>query len=79
MTIGEYKSIEHRAFVNHKKEFLSFPAFHNLNTRSMICPMRELLKEKTTNYKTITDEEYVRPVISCTLDGKGLLTHTRTA
>lgn len=77
MSNGEYKSIEHRAVVNPEKERLSIAAFHSPNIRAMIGPLPDIVKENAANYKTISNEEYIKLVVTSKLDGKSLLDHMR--
>lgn len=77
MSNGEYKSIEHRAVVNPEKERLSIAAFHSPNIRTMIGPLPDLVQENAANYKTISNEEYIKLVVTSKLDGKSLLDHMR--
>lgn len=77
MSNGEYKSIEHRAVVNPEKERLSIAAFHSPNIRAMIGPLPDLVKENAANFKTISNEEYIKLVVTSKLDGKSLLDHMR--
>jgi len=73
MSNGEYKSIEHRAVVNQEKERLSIAAFHSPILDAMVGPLPDLVKEKGAKYKSITNEEYLRLVITSKLDGKSFL------
>lgn len=77
MSNGEYKSIEHRAVVNPEKERLSIAVFHSPNIRAMIGPLPDIVKENAANYKTISNEEYIKLVVTSKLDGKSLLDHMR--
>lgn len=77
MSNGEYKSIEHRAVVNPEKERLSIAAFHSPNIRAIIGPLPDIVKENAANYKTISNEEYIKLVVTSKLDGKSLLDHMR--
>ncbi|KAG6636129.1 S-norcoclaurine synthase 1-like [Carya illinoinensis] len=78
MSNGEYKSIEHRAVVNRRKERLSIAAFHSPNMRTMIGPVPDIVKENTANYKNINHEDYFRLVIASKPDGKTLLDHMKS-
>ncbi|XP_021811764.1 protein SRG1-like [Prunus avium] len=73
---GEYKSIEHRAVVNTERERLSIAGFHSPNMMTMIGPMPDLVK-KAANYKAISNEEYIRLVVTSKLNGKNLLDHMK--
>lgn len=44
---------------------------------SMIGPLPDLVKEKAANYKAISNEEYIRLVVTSKLDGKHLLDHMK--
>lgn len=77
MSNGEYKSIEHKAVVNPEKERLSIAAFHSPNIRAIIGPLPDIVKENAANYKTISNEEYIKLVVTSKLDGKSLLDHMR--
>ncbi|GLT91187.1 hypothetical protein SLE2022_090870 [Rubroshorea leprosula] len=68
---GEYRSIEHRAMVNPKKERLSVAAFHSIQAK--VGPLPDLVKEKKPKFKTVTHDEYISMAISNKLDGKHLL------
>lgn len=63
--------------VNPEKERLSIAAFHSPNIRTMIGPLPDLVKENAANYKTISNEEYIKLVVTSKLDGKSLLDHMR--
>ncbi|CAI0471141.1 unnamed protein product [Linum tenue] len=76
MSNGEYKSIEHRAVVNPEKERLSIAAFHNTNFNAMIGPLPAIIskdQKQAPNYKTVSAIDYIKLVVSCKLDGKGLV------
>ncbi|KVH91899.1 Non-heme dioxygenase N-terminal domain-containing protein [Cynara cardunculus var. scolymus] len=55
------------------EERLSIAAFHGPGLEVKIGPLPELVKEKTTKYKTIDGEDYLRLIISSKLDGKSLI------
>ncbi|KAI3691734.1 hypothetical protein L6452_31536 [Arctium lappa] len=74
---GEYRSIEHRALVDLEKERLSIAAFHFPGLETMIRPLTEVVKEKTTKYKTIGAEDFMRLIVSSKLDGKCLIEHIK--
>ncbi|KAH6792491.1 hypothetical protein C2S52_002968 [Perilla frutescens var. hirtella] len=73
MSNGEYRSIEHRAVVNTKKERLSIAAFHSPNIDTSIGPFSDLTKTTCEKYKRLTHKEYVTLVVNTKLDGKSLL------
>lgn len=68
-------STEHRAVVDPEKERLSIAAFHGPNMITVIGPLPELVQDKkvAANFKTISNEEFVRFAIASKLDGKSLL------
>ncbi|CAI0396508.1 unnamed protein product [Linum tenue] len=74
MSNGVYKSIEHRALVNHKKERLSIAAFHDPNVDAMIGPLPNLLikdpKKQAPNYKSISHQDFKKLGRKMKLDGK---------
>ncbi|CAI0418418.1 unnamed protein product [Linum tenue] len=83
MSNGEYKSIEHRAIVNHKKERLSIAAFHNPNANVMIGPLPDILikdqKQQAAKYKSISHQDYMKLAGKIKLDGKdkGFIHHMK--
>ncbi|KAL5973664.1 hypothetical protein ACLOJK_030318 [Asimina triloba] len=70
LTNGIYRSIEHRAVINTEKERLSIVAFHSLNLKAGIGPLADLVKDGEARYKSLSNEEYIRLMISRKLDGK---------
>ncbi|CAK9148383.1 unnamed protein product [Ilex paraguariensis] len=77
MSNGEYSSIEHRAVVNFGKARLSIAAFHSPNVSTNIGPLADLMRESGAKYKTLSNDNYVRLIVSSKLDGKSLLNHMR--
>lgn len=77
MSNGEYKSIEHRAVVNTEKNRISVAAFHGPHTKAMVGPLPELVKKRPAKYKTISNEDYLRLLLSRKLDGKSLIDHMK--
>ncbi|XP_024026516.1 S-norcoclaurine synthase 1 [Morus notabilis] len=77
MSNGEYKSIEHRAVVNTEKNRISVAAFHGPHTKAMVGPLPELVKKSPAKYKTISNEDYLRLLLSRKLDGKNLIDHMK--
>ncbi|CAI0396537.1 unnamed protein product [Linum tenue] len=74
MSNGVYKSIEHRALVNHKKERLSIAAFHDPNVDAMIGPLPNLhtldQEKQAPNYKSISHQDFKKLGRKMKLDGK---------
>ncbi|CAI0396550.1 unnamed protein product [Linum tenue] len=74
MSNGVYKSIEHRALVNHKKERLSIAAFHDPNVDAMIEPLPNLhtldQEKQAPNYKSISHQDFKKLGRKMKLDGK---------
>ncbi|CAL1376102.1 unnamed protein product [Linum trigynum] len=83
MSNGEYKSIEHRAVVNHEKERLSIAAFHSPNAKVVIGPLPEILvkdqKKQAPSYKSISHQDYIKLAGKIKLDGKdkGFIHHMK--
>ncbi|XWS62104.1 hypothetical protein CRYUN_Cryun07bG0182200 [Craigia yunnanensis] len=73
MSNGEYKSIEHRAVVNPRKERLSIAAFHHPNICTKLGPLPDLVKTNEARYKTLPLEEFLKLKLSSKLNGKGPL------
>ncbi|KAK2985053.1 hypothetical protein RJ640_016973 [Escallonia rubra] len=73
MSNGEYSSIEHRALVNVEKERVSIAAFHSPNVEANVGPLPDLVEKEGAKYKTISNEDFMKLVISNKLDGKSLL------
>ncbi|KAI5437388.1 hypothetical protein KIW84_023483 [Lathyrus oleraceus] len=74
MTNGIYRSIEHRATVNSKKERISIAAFHRPQMSKVIGPTPSLVtSEKPALFKTITMEDYYKAFFSRKLLGKSCL------
>ncbi|XP_006644153.1 protein SRG1-like [Oryza brachyantha] len=73
-TNGRYKSVEHRAVVNTKKERLSVVAFHSPSIHAIIGPLREMVAhEDDAVYKNIDHDEFMKLFFSAKLDGKSFL------
>ncbi|CAL1374103.1 unnamed protein product [Linum trigynum] len=77
MSNGEYKSVEHRVVVNPEKERLSIAAFHNTTSNAMIGPLPDLInrgeQKQAPKYKTVSTTDYIKLVMSSTLEGKCLI------
>lgn len=67
---GRYKSIEHRAMINTKKERLSLATFHSPCHDAMVGPLPELVKGGEKKYKTVSLDDYMKAYLSGELDGK---------
>ncbi|XP_058104212.1 S-norcoclaurine synthase 1-like [Magnolia sinica] len=70
---GVYRSIEHRAVINTEKERLSIAAFHSPAMSTAIGPLPDLTKDSEAYYKTVSNKDYVKFIISSKLDGKSTL------
>ncbi|KAK4421119.1 protein SRG1 [Sesamum alatum] len=71
VTNGAYRSIEHRATVNSKKERLSIATFLSPNQDGHLGPTASLVTPQTpAKFKTIGMIEYAKGLISRQLDGK---------
>ncbi|GAU21696.1 hypothetical protein TSUD_242680 [Trifolium subterraneum] len=74
MTNGIYRSIEHRATVNSKKERISIAAFHDIEMGGYLTPACSLVTpENPALYKTITSKEYVEGLLGSKIKGKSYL------
>ncbi|WJX57504.1 Oxoglutarate-dependent flavonoid 7-O-demethylase 1 [Trifolium repens] len=74
VTNGIYRSIEHRAIVNSKKERISIASFQNANMSKVIGPTPGLVThERPALFKTLTVEEYFKVFFSNELKGKSCL------
>ncbi|PIA32652.1 hypothetical protein AQUCO_04400084v1 [Aquilegia coerulea] len=70
MSNGIYKSIEHRAVINPLKERLSIAAFHDAEFGTMMGPLPDLVKVDREKYRTVSQTDFFRQVITSKLDGK---------
>ncbi|XP_028548097.1 protein SRG1-like [Dendrobium catenatum] len=70
---GKYKSIEHRAVVNHEKERISVAGFHTLNIGDFVGPIPEIVKGDELLYKSLPFEEYAKQIFASKLEGKSIL------
>ncbi|MED6187054.1 hypothetical protein PIB30_072733 [Stylosanthes scabra] len=74
VTNGIYRSIEHRAVVNSKKERLSFATFYSPRLESILGPASSLItKETPPKFKTIKTKEYLEGLFARKLDGKSYI------
>jgi len=74
LTNGIYRSIEHRATVNSKKERISVAAFHRPQMSKVIGPTPRLVTlERPALFKTLTVEDYYKAFFSRKLQGKSCL------
>lgn len=73
-TNGRYKSAEHRAVVDTKKERLSIAAFHSPSVHAVIGPLMEMVAhEDEAVYKSIGHDEFMKLFFSSKLEGKSFL------
>uniref|UniRef100_A0A0D9V0P1 Fe2OG dioxygenase domain-containing protein n=1 Tax=Leersia perrieri TaxID=77586 RepID=A0A0D9V0P1_9ORYZ len=73
-TNGRYKSVEHRAVIDMKKERLSIAAFHSPSIHAIIGPLKEMLaNEDEAVYKSIDHDEFMKLFFSSKLEGKSFL------
>ncbi|WOL00243.1 hypothetical protein Cni_G08956 [Canna indica] len=70
---GEYKSIEHRAIVNTRRERLSVAAFHFPKEDAVIGPLPGLVKEGKAKYKSENYRALMKAFYGSKLDGKSLV------
>ncbi|KAL2475098.1 2-oxoglutarate (2OG) and Fe(II)-dependent oxygenase superfamily protein [Abeliophyllum distichum] len=78
VTNGIYRSIEHRATVNSKKERLSIATFFNPNMDGDLGPAPSLVTPETpAKFKTISFADYLKGLFSRELDGKSYLDSMR--
>lgn len=74
MTNGIYRSIEHRAFVNSKKERLSFATFYNPKLDGEFGPAPSLITPETPAlFKSIGVAEHLKGLFSRELRGKSFI------
>ncbi|GAU21701.1 hypothetical protein TSUD_242730 [Trifolium subterraneum] len=74
LTNGIYRSIEHRATVNMKKERISIAAFHRPQMSKVIGPTPSLVtSERPALFKTLTVQDYYKAFFSRQLQGKSCL------
>lgn len=74
LTNGIYRSIEHRATVNSKKERISIATFHRPQMSRVIGPTPSLVTpERPALFKTLVVEDYYKAFFSCQLQGKSCL------
>ncbi|CAI8588021.1 unnamed protein product [Vicia faba] len=74
ITNGIYRSIEHRAIVNSKKERISIATFHRLNMSRVIGPIPCLITpERPALFKTIGVADFFNGYLSRKLEGKSYL------
>ncbi|KAF2950063.1 hypothetical protein DAI22_01g163800 [Oryza sativa Japonica Group] len=73
-TNGRYKSAEHRAVVDMKKERLSIAAFHSPSVHAVIGPLKEMVAhEHEAVYRSIGHDEFMKLFFSSKLEGKSFL------
>ncbi|PNX81073.1 protein SRG1-like, partial [Trifolium pratense] len=74
LTNGIYRSIEHRATVNSKKERISIATFHRPPMSKVLGPTPSLVtSEMPALFKTLTVEDYYKVFFSRQLQGKSCL------
>ncbi|XP_004490337.1 protein SRG1-like [Cicer arietinum] len=78
LTNGIYRSIEHRATVNSKKERISIATFHRPQRNKVIGPTPSLVTpERPAMFKTLSVQEYYKAFFSRKLEGKSCLDSIR--
>ncbi|GMJ05351.1 SENESCENCE-RELATED GENE 1, senescence-related gene 1 [Hibiscus trionum] len=79
ITNGTYRSIEHRATVNSKRERLSIATFCGLGIDGEIGPAPSLISEQTPAiFRRVKVEEYYKGLFARKLQGKSYLDFMRT-
>ncbi|XP_010540138.1 PREDICTED: protein SRG1-like [Tarenaya hassleriana] len=74
ITNGTYRSVEHRAMVNHAKERLSVATFHSPGMDTEIGPAKSLVdRHETAVFRSVTTEDYFKGLFSRELNGKSYL------
>ncbi|XP_061340690.1 protein SRG1-like [Gastrolobium bilobum] len=74
LTNGIYRSIEHRATINSKKERISIATFHRPQMSKVIGPIPSLVSpERPALFKSIGVADYYKAFLSRELQGKSLL------
>ncbi|PRQ30842.1 putative codeine 3-O-demethylase [Rosa chinensis] len=77
-TNGTYRSIEHRAIVNSKKERLSIATFYSPRLDGEICPAPSLITEEThAAYTSIGVQDFFTALFVRKLQGKSFLDDLR--
>ncbi|KAI9074094.1 hypothetical protein K1719_032989 [Acacia pycnantha] len=75
---GIYKSIEHRATVNSKKERMSMATFFNARSHGVIGPLLNLVtSERPPQFKTIPLSDFWKTFFTRQLQGKSNLDYLR--
>ncbi|KEH38517.1 protein SRG1 [Medicago truncatula] len=78
LTNGIYRSIEHRAIVDTKKERLSIATFHSLNQDGIVGPLESLITEETPpRFKKVGVDEYFKNFFARKLEGKAFIDDMR--
>lgn len=71
VTNGIYRSVEHRATVNSKKERLSIATFYSPNVEGDVGPAPSLVSPQTPpNFITISVADFFKGLFARKLDGK---------
>ena len=73
MSNGRFRSIEHRAMINPRKERLSIAAFHSPRSNITIAPLPEIVKGDKVKYRSSGYVEYMKAYYASRLDGRCLL------
>ena len=78
ITNGIYRSIEHRATVNSKKERISIATFYGPNSQATIGPAPSLVTlERPAQFRSISVVEHFKGYFSRALRGKSYLDEMR--
>ncbi|KAM0877140.1 hypothetical protein ACQ4PT_035686 [Festuca glaucescens] len=72
-TNGKYKSVEHRAVVNAREERMSIAAFHSSENGTTYGPLEDIVADQEARYRSISDDEFYKLVVSSKLDGKNIM------
>eukprot|EP01018_Ginkgo_biloba_P039309 Gb_35595 [translate_table: standard] len=77
MSNGRYKSVEHRVVVNGKSDRISVLSAYGPSMDTLVSPARELVDDNQSfaMYKECVYGEYIRKILSGSLDGKSDLDH----
>ncbi|CAD5195354.1 2-oxoglutarate-dependent dioxygenase 11-like [Musa acuminata AAA Group] len=70
---GVYKSVEHRAIINAKKERHSIATFHGPREDLMVGPLSEIVKECKPKYVSMSYKEFMKTYFSAKLEGRSLM------
>ncbi|CAD5195352.1 unnamed protein product [Musa acuminata subsp. malaccensis] len=70
---GVYKSVEHRAIINAKKERHSIATFHGPRKDSVVGPFAEIVKGCKPKYMSMSYREFRKAYFSTKLEGRRLI------